>query len=90
MILTQGTTLALPDGAIPIHKRTTPRSLQLLPLDQVERDHIRAVLNHTRGVIAGPHGAAQILGLNPNTLRSRMEKLSVVSARLSGSSSDGN
>ena len=90
MILTQGTTLALPDGAIPIHKRTTPRSLQLLPLDQVERDHIRAVLDHTRGVIAGPHGAAQILGLNPNTLRSRMEKLGVVSARTSGSSSDGN
>ncbi len=36
-------------------------------------DDIRAVLDHTECVIAGPHGAAEFLELNPNTLRSRME-----------------
>jgi transcriptional regulator with GAF, ATPase, and Fis domain len=28
-------------------------------------------------VIAGPNGAAKILDMNPNTLRSRMEKLGI-------------
>jgi transcriptional regulator with GAF, ATPase, and Fis domain len=43
-----------------------------------ERQHIEAVLKHTNGVIEGPQGAARILNLNPNTLRSRMRKLGVV------------
>jgi transcriptional regulator with GAF, ATPase, and Fis domain len=50
-------------------------------LDEVERDHIRAVLEYTHGVIAGPRGAATILGLNSNTLRSRMEKLGITAQR---------
>jgi hypothetical protein len=28
-------------------------------------------------VIAGPNGAAKILDMNPNTLRSRLEKLGI-------------
>jgi PAS domain S-box-containing protein len=43
----------------------------------VERDHIVNVLRQTRGVIAGPRGAARILDLHPNTLRSRMKKLGI-------------
>jgi transcriptional regulator with GAF, ATPase, and Fis domain len=43
-----------------------------------ERHHIEAVLKQTKGVIEGPEGAARILNLNPNTLRSRMRKLGVV------------
>jgi formate hydrogenlyase transcriptional activator len=43
----------------------------------VERDHILNVLRQTRGVIGGPRGAAKILNLHPNTLRSRMEKLGI-------------
>ena len=43
-----------------------------------ERQHIEAVLTQTKGVIEGPEGAARILNLNPNTLRSRMRKLGVV------------
>ncbi|MBI3450449.1 MAG: sigma 54-interacting transcriptional regulator [Acidobacteria bacterium] len=42
-----------------------------------EREHILAVLRSTRGVVQGPQGAANILGLNPNTLRSRMKKLGI-------------
>jgi formate hydrogenlyase transcriptional activator len=41
----------------------------------MERGHILAVLGETGWLIEGPKGAARILGLHPNTLRSRMEKL---------------
>ncbi len=44
-------------------------------LEEVERRHIASVLRTTRGVIEGTSGAARILGLHPNTLRSRMKKL---------------
>jgi formate hydrogenlyase transcriptional activator len=41
----------------------------------VERDHIYRVLEQTGGVVEGPKGAARILDMHPNTLRSRMKKL---------------
>jgi len=46
-------------------------------LDVVERNHIRQVLAQRNWVIAGPRGAAVALGLNPSTLRSRMNKLGI-------------
>jgi formate hydrogenlyase transcriptional activator len=46
-------------------------------LENVERAHILQVLQETRGVIEGAHGAARILNLHPNTLRSRMKKLGI-------------
>jgi DNA-binding NtrC family response regulator len=46
-------------------------------LEELERDHIAQVLKRTRGLIEGPGGAAALLGLHPNTLRSRMKKLGV-------------
>ena len=49
-----------------------------LSMRDAERRHIEAVLSQTKGVIEGPEGAARILNLNPNTLRSRMRKLGVV------------
>ena len=49
----------------------------LLSLQEVERSHIQRVLSHTRGVVSGPKGAAKILDLHPNTLRSRMIKLGI-------------
>ncbi len=47
-------------------------------LEEMERDYILKVLEHTDGKISGSNGAAEILGLHPNTLRSRMEKLKIV------------
>ena len=44
-------------------------------LDDVQRIHIAATLDQTGWVIEGPRGAARILNLHPNTLRSRMKKL---------------
>jgi formate hydrogenlyase transcriptional activator len=40
-----------------------------------EKAHILAVLNETKWTIEGECGAAKILGLHPNTLRSRLKKL---------------
>jgi len=44
-------------------------------LEEIERNHIVAILNQTQGVVEGPRGAAKILGLHPNTLRHRIQKL---------------
>jgi transcriptional regulator with GAF, ATPase, and Fis domain len=46
-------------------------------LEEVERSHIASVLRTTGGVVGGTRGAAAILGLHPNTLRSRMKKLGI-------------
>ena len=48
-----------------------------LSLADLERRHIRSVLTRTAGVIEGPNGAAKILNLHPNTLRSRMQRLGI-------------
>jgi transcriptional regulator with GAF, ATPase, and Fis domain len=46
-------------------------------LAEVERRHIEAVLERTRWKVSGKGGAAEILGLVPTTLRSRMNKLGI-------------
>jgi PAS domain S-box-containing protein len=48
-----------------------------LSLQQVEKRHIVEVLTKTEWVIEGPRGAAKLLGLHPNTLRSRMKRLGI-------------
>jgi transcriptional regulator with GAF, ATPase, and Fis domain len=77
MILSTGNTLQFPNGVIPSRRQKGAKHSVLRSLAEVESDHIRAVLEHTNGVIAGPNGAAKILDMNPNTLRSRMEKLGI-------------
>jgi len=77
MILTRGETLELPDGVIPVRQKKTGRQNVLRSLADIEKEHIHSVLEHTHGVIAGPNGAAKILEMNPNTLRSRMAKLGI-------------
>jgi formate hydrogenlyase transcriptional activator len=53
----------------------------LLTLDEVERNHILAALQHAGGVVDGPKGAARIVNLHPNTLRHRMAKLGIKGSR---------
>jgi PAS domain S-box-containing protein len=53
-------------------------------LDANMRNHILAALEQSGWVIDGPRGAAKILGLHSNTLRSRMKKLSIVRAPQEG------
>lgn len=74
-ILSSGTVLSV-NGLLPsLPESTEPQSL--LSLEELERRHIQQVLVQTDGVIAGKNGAAHILGLHPNTLRSRMLKLGI-------------
>ena len=47
-------------------------------LGEVERNHVRRVLQSTRWRIRGNGGAAEILGLKPTTLEARIKKLGVV------------
>ncbi len=46
-------------------------------LEELEREHILRVLSDTQWKVEGLNGAATILGLQPNTLRSRMKKLGI-------------
>ncbi len=50
---------------------------RLSTLDEAVSEHIKRALHLTGGKISGQNGAARILGINPNTLRSRMRKLKI-------------
>jgi DNA-binding NtrC family response regulator len=46
-------------------------------LEEVERNHIQRMLSTTMWRIEGRRGAAELLGLKPSTLRSRLRKLGI-------------
>jgi transcriptional regulator with GAF, ATPase, and Fis domain len=76
VILTNGSTLQI-DPDILAAGQPTAEALPESTMQGVERDHILNVLKQTRWVVDGPRGAAKILDLHPNTLRSRMKKLGI-------------
>lgn len=49
----------------------------LASIDQAMARHIERALRRTQGRIEGPQGAAELLNINPNTLRGRMRRLGV-------------
>jgi DNA-binding protein Fis len=53
------------------------RLLYPLNLDEANAVHITEVLKLAKGKIDGPGGAAELLGINPSTLRSRLDKLGI-------------
>ena len=55
----------------------SPNQSSIPTLADLERDHIASVLDMTGGRIRGDNGAAEILGLKPTTLESRMERLGI-------------
>ena len=62
--------------------QTVPRSIPvpdspLKTLEQIEHDHIVDVLKKCEGRINGSGGAAEILGLPPSTLNSKLKKLGI-------------
>jgi DNA-binding NtrC family response regulator len=61
-------TIALPAGSAAAAKRSSK-------LVDVEREHIRAVLQRTGWRVRGSGGAADALGLKPTTLETRLAKL---------------
>jgi transcriptional regulator with GAF, ATPase, and Fis domain len=50
-------------------------STPLQTIAEIERNHIISVLDRTRWRVRGTNGAAEILGLKPTTLDSKMKKL---------------
>ncbi len=76
VILSNGPTLQV-DAEVLGQPGAGPAGEPSAALEDVERNHIRAVLDRTKWVIDGPRGAADVLGLHPNTLRSRLKKLGI-------------
>ena len=72
VILSQG-----PDLVVELPVKADPLPEDPLTLEAVERSHILRVLEETVWKIEGRDGAAQVLGINPGTLRSRMKKLGI-------------
>ncbi|CAH0999775.1 Anaerobic nitric oxide reductase transcription regulator NorR [Neolewinella maritima] len=54
---------------------------EVLPFDEMQRRHIQSVLTLTGGKVSGQGGAAELLGLNPQTLFSKMRKLGISRSR---------
>jgi transcriptional regulator with GAF, ATPase, and Fis domain len=52
-----------------------------LPLDTVISKYIQDTLAITKGKIYGKGGAAELLSVNPSTLRHRMKKLGITSKK---------
>ncbi len=55
----------------------TVRATPVATLNEAQRAHIIEVLQLTGGKVSGEHGAAQILGIKPTILESRMKKLDI-------------
>jgi transcriptional regulator with GAF, ATPase, and Fis domain len=63
---------SIPRPLIPVEPQDQP-----LPLDDLVSGHIRRVLEITKGKVHGKGGAAELLGINPSTLRNRMNQLGI-------------
>lgn len=74
VILTIGSTLRVPLAELQTAKSNVA---EIEDLASAEREHIIRVLRETRGVIAGPTGAASRLGLKRTTLNAKMKKLGI-------------
>jgi len=58
----------------PAHRQERPQELNL---DMAMARHITQVMHLAGGKVEGPGGAAELLGVNPRTLQSRMKKLGI-------------
>ena len=71
-----------PQLSIPVPAPMATASTRSLKLVDVQRAHIRSVLESVGWRIRGAGGAADRLGLRPTTLETRMSKLGIVRPRL--------
>ena len=81
VLLTQGTVLnlELPELRYPVPSMALPLpAAEPIQAGEDERQRIIRVLKETNGVVAGPRGAAQRLGLKRTTLLSRMKKWGIL------------
>jgi DNA-binding NtrC family response regulator len=77
MILATGSCLS-----IPVPRATVSAAIPRTRLDDVQREHIRSVLERVHWRIRGTGGAAEQLGLRPTTLETRMARLGLARPRI--------
>ena len=85
VVLAKGPELELDEKLGPGERESSSAKVEAIPvppanlasLEEIERRHIVAILEQADWVIEGPKGAAFVLKLHPNTLRSRMGKLGI-------------
>jgi DNA-binding NtrC family response regulator len=77
LILSPGRTLRLDDPLRTPGRAAGPVAAAVSDdsFDAMAREHVRAVLERCAWRINGPGGAAEVLAVHPNTLRSRMKRL---------------
>ena len=75
MILTRGPTLQIKLGPPALRPQTTNGAATL---EEAEREHILRALERCAWRIRGPNAAAELLGMKPTTLESRIKKLGLV------------
>jgi formate hydrogenlyase transcriptional activator len=75
VILTPGSTLQAPLSELEM--RPSSFATGNGSLESVERDYIRRVLQESRGLLAGPNGAAARLGIKRTTLQSKLQRLGI-------------
>jgi formate hydrogenlyase transcriptional activator len=81
-VLADGPVVEIQGGMLPANRIAVDDGLSVVEgpivrLDENERNHIRRALAATKGKVHGAGGAAELLGINANTLRSRMRKLGI-------------
>jgi DNA-binding NtrC family response regulator len=88
LILSQGASLTFDDlsgrtdeGRPSVSDTSANKTLNL---GAVMSTHIRRVLEMTNGRVHGKGGAAELLGINPSTLRYKMNQLGIPYGRKSG------
>ena len=78
VILSGSSQVTVDDMLLPVLKAGRVASPnQAESLQDLERHHITLMLERTRWRIYGDQGAANLLGINPETLRSRLRKLGI-------------
>jgi formate hydrogenlyase transcriptional activator len=75
VIVSHGSQLEL--GKLPFRENMDSDTPDITTLEDAERSHILKVLELTHWQVSGDKGAAEILGINPQTLFSRMRKLGI-------------
>ena len=67
---------------LPVQKKNLPvikeqEDIPIKTIDENERDYILKVLKRVKGKVSGEGGAAELLGIPPSTLNSRMKRLGI-------------
>ena len=67
---------------ISVPRLTVSSAIRSTKIDDVQREHMRSVLERVGWRIRGTGGAAEQLGLRPTTLETRMSRLGLVRPRI--------